>query len=225
MLKKRLSASFAVTMFSALGLIKAQTENKNLTQPQNPPINMEAMIGSRGVFYQLLINKKFQSIPKLGFFSVTNGNAGWEKEPNPDIMTQAHLTYSLFKGLEITAGFQYSPMYQFRPVASFIYTYASPEFLIVANPKIDLASDFASENMALIEYKPKITEKLKLYTRVQGLYGFVPESGHHNRSYVVLRAGLTYKEFSFGVGANFDWYGPMRYNENSIGVFGNVLIF
>lgn len=217
----------ALTLLGSAYTVKAQTQTETKSQPGNgnPPINMEAMVGSRGVYYQLMINKKFQSIPRLGFFSVTNGNAAWEKESTPDIMTQSHLTYTLIKNLDVTAGFQYTPIYGFRPVAGFIYTYATPELLIVANPKIDLAKDWASENMVLVEYKPKINEKWSLYSRAQGLYGFVPETGAHNRSYIYLRAGLSYKEFSFGVGSNFEWYGPVKYNENSIGAFINIQIF
>jgi len=90
---------------------------------------------------------------------------------------------------------------------------------------VDLASDFASENLALVEYKPKINDKLNFYSRVQGLYGFVPESGNHNRSYVMFRAGLSYKEFTIGAATNFDWYGPMKQKENSYGIFASILLF
>lgn len=207
---------------SAYAQIKQEGNNPVIP---NPPINMETVIGSRGVQYQLIINKKFQSIPKLGFFSVTNGTAPWEKEMNPDIMTQAHLTYSLFRGLDLSAGMQYTPVYGFRPIASLIYSYARPDLLLILNPKIDLADDLATETMALIEYKPKINEKFRFYSRIQGLYGFVPESGIHNRSYIMLRAGLSYKEFTFGAASNFDWYGPMKHNENNVGIFASVLLF
>lgn len=226
MLKNKKVVGVFFSFFLSVSSLLAQSEgvgnNKTI---QNPPVNMEAMAGSRGIFYQMIIAKKFQSIPKLGFFGLTSVNAAWEKEITPDIMSQAHLTYSLFKGLDVTAGFQYSPVYSFRPVASLMYSYASPDFMVVVNPKVDLADDAATETMVLLEYKPKINEKLRFYSRVQGMYGFVPESGTHNRSYILLRAGLSYKEFSFGAGSNFDWYGPFKHNENSIGVFVNTLIF
>lgn len=186
---------------------------------------MEVMVGSRGVMYQLLVNKKFQSIPKFGFFSVTNATAPWEKELTADIMTQAHFTYNIVKGLDVTAGMQYSPVYGFRPVAGVVYSYVNSELLLIVNPKLDLVDDFASENMALIEFKPKIDEKLNFYSRIQGLYGLVPKNGAHNRSYLLLRAGVSYKEFTFGLATNFDWYGPIKHNENNYGVFLSALIF
>jgi len=83
----------------------------------------------------------------------------------------------------------------------------------------------ATEVMTLIEYKPKVNAALNFYSRIQGLYGFVPESNIHNRSYIMLRAGLSYREFSFGLGSNFDWYGPMKHSENNFGIFLSALLF
>lgn len=224
-MNKYVYASLMISLFS-ISTIQAQQNEKEI-QPsvENPPITVEALVGSRGLMYQLIVNKKFQSIPELGFFSVTNATAAWEKEMIPDIMTQAHLTYTILKGLEVTAGMQYTPVYHFRPVAGLIYTYASKDLLLIVNPKVDLADDLATETMALFEYKPRINETFNFYSRVQGLYGFVPKSGEHNRSYIMLRAGLSYKEFSFGVASNFDWYGPIKQNENNFGIFINALLF
>jgi len=210
------------TLFSTPIIAQTEKETKHF---QNPPIIMEAMIGSRGVMHQLIVNKKFSSIPQLGFFSVTYGTATWEKEISPGIMTQAHLTYSLIKGLDVSLGMQYSPVNRFRPVAGLVYSYTTPKLLIVLNPKFDLVDDYASQNLAIFEYKPKLNDNLNFYTRFQGLYGFVPESGNHSRSYIMLRAGLNYKEFSFGAASNFDWYGPRKQNENSFGLFINALLF
>lgn len=226
-MKEQKSVRIGVALFfiSLTTAFQAQTIAEKQPDLKSTPINMEMMLGSRGIYYQVMVNKKFKSIPKLGFFSITNGNAPWEKEMTPDIMTQSHITYTLLRGLEVTTGLQYTPVYGFRPVASLIYSYSTPEFTIVANPKIDLASDWASENMLLIEYRPKINDNWSWYGRAQGLYGFVPSSGDHNRSYIYLRAGLSYKEFSFGLGSNFEWYGPIKHNENSIGLFATVLVF
>lgn len=215
-----------LTVLLSFSMVFGQHEGDEMSiPPQNPPVTMESLVGNRGLMYQLIVNKKFQSIPRLGFFSVTNGTGAWERELVPDIMSQAHLTYGLFKGLDITSGMQYTPVYGFRPVAGLIYTYASPELLMILNPKVDLASDMASEAMGLLEYKPRLNENFNFYSRIQGLYGFVPKSGNHNRSYVMLRAGLNFREFSFGIAGNFDWYGPMNQYQKNVGVFMNVLLF
>lgn len=41
----------------------------------------------------------------------------------------------------------------------------------------------------------------------------------------MLRAGITHKEFTFGLVPNFDWYGPVKHNENNFGVFFSALLF
>lgn len=79
--------------------------------------------------------------------------------------------------------------------------------------------------LALVEYKPEINEKLNLYTIVQGLYTHNLGYDYHSRSYVMLRAGLTYKDITFGAAANFDWYGPMKINKNNFGGFVAVNLF
>jgi len=222
---KILKVGVVALLFSVTAL-SAHAQNE-IDKPflANPPVNLEAMAGSRGVMYQLLLNKKFQNLPKFGVFGVATGTGSWEKEIVPDIMTQTHLTYSLIKGLDVSAGIQYTPVYGFRPVAGLIYSYATKDLLLILNPKLDLADDLANEHMALIEYKPRINEQLNFYSRIQGLYGFIPETGDHNRSYLMLRAGLSYKEFTFGVATNFDWYGAVKHQENNFGVFVSFLLF
>ncbi|HUH25177.1 MAG TPA: hypothetical protein VLY87_00990, partial [Flavobacterium sp.] len=67
--------------------------------------------------------------------------------------------------------------------------------------------------------------KFNLYTRLQGLYTHQLGHDFHSRSYVMLRAGLTYKDVTFGAAANFDWYGPMKVNKNNVGGFVAVNLF
>lgn len=216
--------AFSLTATLTFSNLSAQ-EKENNPPAQNPPIIVEGLFGNRGMTYQMIINKKLQSIPKIGVFSVTNLVAEWESKPMTDAMTQTSLTYSLVKGLDVAAGFHYTPVTGIRPSAGLIYTYGTPEFLLVANPRIDLSKDAATELMVLSEYKPRINEQWSLYTRLQGLYGFTVDNSEHARSYVVLRAGVTYKEFSFGAGANFDWYGPIKHHETNIGAFISVPLF
>ena len=219
---KTLALSLAVSM--SFSNLSAQEKESN-PPIKNPPIIVEGLFGNRGMSYQMNVNKKLQSIPKLGVFSVTSLVAEWEKTPMTDIMTQTNLTYSLVKGLDFAAGFHYTPVTGFRPTAGLIYTYAKPQFLLVANPRIDLKKDAVTEYMILTEYKPAINDKWSLYTRLQGLYGFNVDNSDHARSYIDLRAGATYKDFTFGLGANFDWYGPTKHYEPNIGAFISVPLF
>lgn len=218
--------AFFVGAMSVVFLTNLSAQEKESNPPvKNPPIIVEGLFGNRGMTYQMIINKKLQTIPKLGVFSVTNLVAEWEETPMIDAMTQTSLTYTLVKGLDLAAGFHYTPVTGIRPSAGLIYTYGAPEFLLVANPRIDLKEDAMTEFMVLTEYKPAINEKWSLYTRLQGLYGFMVDNSDHARSYIVLRAGVTYKDFTFGAGANFDWYGPTKHYETNIGAFISVPLF
>lgn len=201
--------------------IKAQEASKI----QNPPVIMEGLVGSRGFSYQLVADKKFQSIPRLGYYTVVNFQTDWDESKIGDYMLQGHLTYTILKGLNAEAGFFANPVDGIRPSAGFIYTYANSKVFVLANPRVDIAKNPNAELFALAEYKPELNEKLNLYTKIQGLYCHNLGYDFHSRSYVWLRAGLTFKEFTFGLAGNFDFYGPEKYNKNNLGFFLMVNLF
>lgn len=191
----------------------------------NPPINVETSIGHSGLSYQLMVNKKLASLPKLGFFSITSLISNWERSPYEGIMTQGLITYRLFKGWDMVGGFHYTNMTDMRPSLGVIYSYAQAQWLLVANPRVDLAENAVSETMIFVEYKPRLTEKWNVYTRVQALYGLSISSGAHARSYLLGRLGLTYKEYSFGLAINHDWFGPHKGEQANYGAFLSLSLF
>lgn len=82
----------------------------------NPPINTEVLVSNRGLTFQMIIDKKISSIPKLGFFSVTSLVGEWGEDQIGDYMTQASLTYELVKGLKLAGGFHVTPVKGMRPI-------------------------------------------------------------------------------------------------------------
>jgi hypothetical protein len=186
---------------------------------KNPPVNVEVMFSNRGTAFQMLVNKKTQSIPRVGFFSVTNLLGEWSSRQVSDHMTQGSLTYELLKGLSLAGGFHLTPATGFRPSAALMYGYSNPNLTFVLNPRTDLTKNGALESLCIVEYKPAIGKVLRAYSRVQGLYVYLPKVDAHARSYLMLRAGLLYKEFNFGLGANLDRYGPSKLQKNSFGGF------
>lgn len=191
----------------------------------NPPINTEVLVSNRGLTFQMIIDKKISSIPKLGFFSVTSLVGEWGEDQIGDYMTQASLTYELVKGLKLAGGFHVTPVKGMRPIAGLIYTKANPTWLLVANSRIDYSKDTNVEGMFLVEYKPKINDSWRFYSRLQALYEYSTIIDMQTRSYVMARAGLSYKEITFGAGTNIDYYGPEKHNENSFGGFVSFLLF
>lgn len=191
----------------------------------NPPVNTELLFSNRGVAFQMIIDKKFKSIPKFGFFSVTSLVGEWDIDQINDYMTQSSLTYEIVKGLKLAGGFHVTPVKGMRPIAGLIYNAARPNWLFVANTRIDFSKDTNVEGLVLIEYKPKINERWRFYSRFQALYEYSTVIDMQTRSYIMGRAGLSYNEFSFGLGTNIDYYGPEKHNENSFGGFLSFLLF
>ena len=203
----------------------AKAQETDTSSPQNPPIFMETFVGDRALAYQMIVNKKFQSVPKLGFFGITNIQPEWGEPKMDDYMLQGNLTYSIIRGIDLTSGFIWNPVDGIRPTAGVIFSYGNPQLLVVVNPRVDLSKNANLDVLALAEYKPKLTEKLNLYTRAQGLYTHNLGYDFHTRSYVMLRAGVTYKDITVGAAANFDWYAPMKMNKNNFGGFVAVNLF
>lgn len=221
-------ASKIKTLFvglSAISLSVQAQEQAVAPLVQNPPIMMETVVGDRAISYQMIVNKKLQSIPKLGFFSVTNFQAEWNSTQVHDYMLQGKLTYTVAKNLDVTAGFIWNPIDGIRPSAGIMYTFANPTWLVVINPRVDLSDNANADLLALAEYKPRLTDELNLYTRIQGLYTHNLKGGHHTRSYIMLRAGIAVKDINFGLAGNFDFYGSVKHNENNFGGFVVVNLF
>lgn len=191
----------------------------------NPPINTELLLSNRGMAFQMIIDKKFKSIPKLGFFNVTSLVGEWDNDEIKDYMTQSSLTYEITKGLKLAGGFHITPVKGMRPIAGLIYTKSNKTWLFVANSRIDFSNDTNVEGLILVEYKPEINKKRRFYSRLQALYEYNTIIDKQTRSYLMARAGLSYKEFTFGLGTNIDYYGPEKSNENSFGGFANFLLF
>ena len=206
-------------------IISFLTKAQETSTVQNPPVMMEGLVGSRGFSYQLVADKKFQSLPRFGYYTVINFQTDWGELKIGDYMLQGHLTYTILKGLNAEAGFFANPVDGIRPSAGLVYTYGNPEVFLLANPRFDISKNANAEIFALAEYKPKLNETLSLYTKVQGLYSHNLGYDIHSRSYVWLRAGLTVREFTFGLASNFDFYGPAKHNENNLGVFLMVNLF
>ncbi len=195
------------------------------SQVENPPIPIEALVGSRGVALQTIINKKFRSIPQLGIFSATNFVAEYRGISLNELMTQVHLFYEPVKGFSILAGVHITPITGVRPSAGLMYSYANKKWLVVVNPRADLLKNGVVEMFAMAEFKPPVSEKLQLYTRLQGLYTTSTSKLNHERSYGYIRAGITFKEFTFGGAANLDFYGPAAYFQGNYGGFIMVQLF
>ncbi|HRO07824.1 MAG TPA: hypothetical protein PK611_07100 [Saprospiraceae bacterium] len=191
----------------------------------NPPLTIEPFFGNRALAYQMIINKKLQSHSRLGFLGISNFQAEWKNHEVADFSHQGYINYSLGHGFDINAGFIWIPFDGIRPSAGFLYTYANPDLLIIANPRSDLAKNPNADMLLLAEYRPNLNDKTKLYTRAQGLYGYNFSLKGHTRSYLMLRAGITFNDVTIGLANDFDYFGPEKLRLNNFGGFVMVDLF
>ena len=191
----------------------------------NPPISVESFFGNRALTYQMIIIKKMQSAPHLGFLGISNFQATWDTPAIDDFVHQGNVTFGIASGLDISAGFIWEPFTGIRPSAGFIYSYANPNLLVITNPRMDMAKNPNADILVLIEYIPELSKKLRLYTRAQGQYGYNFGLENHTRSYLMLRAGLTFGDFTVGLAKDFDYFGPEKSLLHNTGGFIRLELF
>jgi hypothetical protein len=212
------SATFAQQKIDSLG--------SNKPPKISPPIPVEVFAGNKGLVFQMIVSKHFSPKSRFGFFNVTNFVGDYETTNQKNqYLSQSLITADIWKGISVNAGVTMNYVTGFRPTAGLQYVFANRELLAVVLPRFDLTQTYNFETFGLVEYKPKFNNNWGLYTRVQGLYNHNTKFEFHDRSYVWLRVGASYKNFQFGLGGNFDVYGPMKITENSFGVFLRTELF
>jgi hypothetical protein len=187
---------------------------------QKAPLPVEVMAGNNRANLLIIINRPIDAAGKFNFFNVTVGAADYQNTPSEtEMIINNSITYGLGKGFSAASGLQWHYKLGFVPTVGFQFLKASPDYLIVVFPTLNFKPGHAFETVALAEYKPKLSEKIRLYTRLQGLLVRDIEVGTHARSGLTLRAGLTFDKFTVGLGSNFDAYGPMKFEKSNHGLF------
>lgn len=139
------------------------------------------------------------------------------------MMVIGKATVDLFKGVKFGAGFQSTPG-GIRPSAALIYTYANPDWLVIAMPRVDLSKNANIEGFGIVEYKPEINDKWRFYSRLQGTMFMrclpicTPE--------VIFAQEQELPSKNSHSGSEPIWnIGPLKHNENNIGGFLQVALF
>jgi len=192
----------------------------------SPPIPSEVFAGNKGLMFQITVSKHFSPKSRFGFFHVTNFVGDYQStNQNNQYMSQSWITADIWNGFSINSGVVMNYMTGFRPTFGLQYVFNNRNFFVVALPRFDLTQKYNFETLGLVEYKPKLNINWGLYTRFQVLYNRNTKPASHDRSYIWLRAGASYKNFQFGIGSNFDFYGPKKLYENSFGIFCRKELF
>ncbi|MDX1943735.1 MAG: hypothetical protein SFU99_24420 [Saprospiraceae bacterium] len=191
-----------------------------LAQAPDPPLPIEALLGNKQLYFQMVVKKKFAPESRFGFFTVSTYTASYDNERAENSLTiPVQINYAIGKGFGVMAGTDINSEAGFAPIVGPQHNFASQKFLAVTVVSFFLNEDQDVKLFGLYEYKPPINEKWSLYSRVQFIYNHSLKDGNHNRSYLYLRGGLKRNALILGLGANLDQFGPQKRFKDNYGVF------
>lgn len=209
-----LAVFFFIFFFSISTFVQAQAPA--------PPLPMELMFGNDRLDFQMVVKRNFTPQSNFSVLAIAafSENYGKEKQLGDAIVIPFQINYALGKsGLSLVAGGEANSVAGFGTSLGVSHSKASKEILAISVLSYQLSSDQNLKFFGLYEYKPALTEKLSIYSRLQLTYNQGMAAGFHNRSFLYLRAGLKKGPFGFGLGANFDAYGPSKITRENYGVF------
>lgn len=186
------------------------------------PIPVELMMGNKYGTVNLSFSRNFSPASKFGFFHMNTVQFDYKEKANNSFILQDLAYFEVIKNLRIAGGVAYSKA-GFDPTAGLQYVYSGKKFLFLFAPRVNIESDPSYDFMTIVQYKPQINDRVKLYTRFQMLNLFNSEG--NIKSYQWLRLGLEVKGIQFGLAADFDEYGPHPAVDSNFGLFLRKEIF
>jgi len=228
-LKLLLLIALCIRLFPVFAQTPDSSQKANVPA-QEEPISIELFAGNKGLAFEMIVSKQFSPDSKFGFFNVTDFS--WDyKEVNQtsDFLSQSFLTAQVWRGISVAAGLSAmgsstSPL-TVRPTAGLQYLLASRDFVVIVLPQLDLTQTYNFETFVVLEYKPMLSKKWGIYTRVEGLYNYNIRVGFQEISSVYLRLGLSYNNIQFGTGANPDFSGFNNHQVSNLGLFIKTDLF
>jgi hypothetical protein len=186
------------------------------------PIPIELMMGHKYGSVNLAFNRNFSQTSRLGFFHMNTIEFDYKDADKNSFIIQDLIYVETFKNLRVAGGVAYSKG-GFDPTAGLQYVYSGKKLLFLCAPRINIEINPSYDIMTILQYKPDINERVKLFTRLQLLNLF--DSGGNIRSYQWMRLGLEVKGLQFGLAANLDEYGAHPSVESNFGLFIRKEIF
>ncbi|MEO1054703.1 MAG: hypothetical protein AAFX87_28990 [Bacteroidota bacterium] len=186
-----------------------------------PPIPVEILPGHRSFFYQHVISKDIFN-DKFNFFNISAFDAEYGSDPTNEFVIASFFSYKLSKSISAGVMGQIIP----KGASVFLgakYNLVREDFLLVVFPSYRITANQVFSQFALVEYRPKISNKVNAYFRTQLLAE--TDGDELTRGFQQLRAGIQIKNSQFGLAANFDQFAGDRPSVDNFGVFFRLLIF
>ncbi|MCL6259981.1 hypothetical protein M3O96_12835 [Aquiflexum sp. TKW24L] len=209
--------SCLLLVFLLSGILQSVSAQEFLPKVPTP---VEFMVGNNRMFFQMVVKKKFSPESKFGFLSVSSLSASYDNNKEDlDLAMPVLINYNIYKGFGLVGGTSINNAVGFAPLLGAQHSFANKEWVAVTVASAFLHSKRNVELFGIYEYKPSLSPKTSLYTRVQFLYIHSTRDNLHARSFLQLRAGLKMNALNFGLGANLDQYGPEKRFKPNYGVF------
>ncbi len=208
-----LAAVFSSLLF---GTVKGQTK------PTSPPIPLELFFGHEQLNFQLIVKKKFAPESKFDLLVISVFSENWDKNDamGNSVVIPFQFNYNIGKkGFAIAAGGEGNSVVGFSPLVGVEHSFANRKVLAITVLNYLINENQDLKLFGLYEYKPPINETWSWYSRIQFVYNHSFAENSHNRSFLYLRAGVKKGPLGFGIGANWDQYGPNRITKDNFGVF------
>ncbi len=184
------------------------------------PIPVELMVGHNRFGFQFVMNKKFSPSSRFSFLNVNIFTSDYNNSrDNLDLVAVAQIGYDLHKGFGPTVGLSVNSVAGLAPTAGVQYVFVNREILLVLTPTIEFSETNNLQGLIIGEYRPPLSSKVDLFTRVQALYNYDTDNAFHQRSYVQLRLGAGIGKYQFGPAVNLDYYGPEKVFKGNYGAF------
>ncbi len=184
------------------------------------PIPVELVVGHNRFGFQFVMNKKFSPSSRFSFLNVNIFTSDYSNSrDNLDLVAVAQIGYDLYKGFGPTVGLSVNSVAGLAPTAGVQYVFVNREILLVLTPTIEFSEGNNIQGLLIGEYKPPLSDKVDLFSRIQALYNYATNNDFHQRSYIQLRLGVGIKKYQFGPAVNLDYYGPEKIFKENYGAF------
>ncbi|OIQ18124.1 MAG: hypothetical protein BM557_07880 [Flavobacterium sp. MedPE-SWcel] len=219
--KIKLVSSILLVGLSITSKAQSSPENQGLSEP--PQIDFEILIADEVLSIQNVFIRPIKTMNKFSVFNMLTYAQFYENK-GLVLIGSTTLNYECIKNLNISGEISTNSIDGLRPTLGLNYTYIKKEMLFIIAPRFDLIDNKNFEAFLMYEYKPNLSDKINLYTRIQSLYNHNIKHDLHDRSYINLRLGLSFYSTSIGLGTNLDSFGPQKIKKESYGLFAKFLI-
>ncbi|MFC4220468.1 hypothetical protein [Flagellimonas marina] len=162
--------------------------------------------------------KNTLSIATLAFFQRFN------KKENADfdeVGVQPTLFWNINKTISVGPSVYYNSISGYSGRLSAKFTLKSSRLLLVVIPTVgryQQTKNTYAETFAQIQFNTPISDKISLWLNGQFLTVW-DEFRTHSRSFLQVRAGVSFNGHQFGLGVDFDEYGSNPIEKSSFGVY------